>query len=101
MRFPFRPSGQCGRLNLHDLLLFGFQGFVHALDGLVGHLLDLGLHALLVVLVDGPVLLGLLEVVIGVAADVADGDLLLLGVLAGDLGQLLAALLSERRDRNA
>ena len=64
-------------------------------------LLDLGLHPLLFVLADDAVLLGLLQVVLGVAAHVADGDLLLLGVLAGELGQVLAALLGQRRDRDA
>ncbi len=71
------------------------------LDGLVGELLDLGLHLLLLVLADDVVLLSLLEVVVGVATDVAHRDLLLLGVLAGDLGQVLAALFGQRRDRDA
>jgi hypothetical protein len=80
---------------------FDLQGLVDAFDRLVGELLNVVVHSLLFVLADGAVFLGALQLVVGVAADVADGDLLLLGVLAGELGQLAPALLGQRRDRDA
>src|SRR5437899_6570 len=70
-----------GGLDVHDLLFLGFQGFVHALDCLIRQLLDLGLHALFLVLVDDVGLLGGAQVVVGVAAHVAHRHPLLLRVL--------------------
>ena len=75
--------------------------FVDPLDVLVGGLLDLVAVLLVLVLADAVLLLELLQMLHRVAADVADGDALLLGVLAGELGEFLAALLGQRRDRDA
>src|SRR5215471_11928834 len=78
---------------LHDLMLFGFQGFVHALDRLVGDLLDIDLQPLVLVLTDRAGLLGAFQVVHGVTPHIADGHPLLLGVAAGQLGKVAAPLL--------
>src|SRR6185503_10628550 len=96
----WRASGPRGS-DVHDLLFFGFQGFGHAPDRLIGELLDVGLAPPLLVLAAHMGLRGGAQVLVGVAADVAHGDPLLLGVFAGDLHQLLAALLGQRRDRDA
>src|SRR6185437_16209772 len=46
------------RSDVHDLLFFGFQGFVHAPDRLIGQLLDLAFEPLFLVLADHVRLLG-------------------------------------------
>ena len=74
---------------------------VDLLDRLVGQLLHLGLEPLVLVLADLVLLLVGLERVHAVAADVADRDPRLFGILVGELGQLLAALLGQVRDRQA
>jgi hypothetical protein len=83
--FPF-PSGR------H---LVGF------LDHLVGQLLHLGLGALALVLRDFLLVLVGLQRFHAVAAHVADRDLGLFGILAGQLGQFLAAFLGQVGDRQA
>src|SRR5690606_21621403 len=82
--------GACGiargsGLDLHDLVLLGVQRLVDQLDVSVGHLLHLLLPELGVVLgqVVGP---GLLDPVHAVAAQVADGDAGMFGILRRDLG---------------
>ena len=67
----------------------------------VGELLDLGLGATQIVLGDLAVLLGALELGVGVAADVAHGDPRVLGVVLALLDEVLAALLGQRRERQA
>ena len=62
-------------------------------DELIGRLLHLIGMALAVVLADGAVLLELLQQVEPVSANVADGDLGLLGIFVRDLDHFLAALL--------
>ena len=78
---------------------FFFSDLVDLLDVLVGQLLDLGHGLLLVVLADLVVLQHLLQVVVDVAAHVADGHPALLRVLVRVLDQQLAPLLGERRAR--
>ena len=74
---------------------------VDLLDRVVGQLLHFVLEALALVLADLVLLLVGLEVIHPVAADVADRDPRLLGILADELGQLLAALLGQLGDRQA
>ena len=68
---------------------------------LVGEILDVLFGLLLVVLGQFALLLGLLDVVDCVAADVADGDLGILGVFADLLREILAALLGQLREDEA
>src|SRR4051812_18362891 len=77
-----------GSLDLHDLLLFGFQGLVDPLYGLIGKVLHLGFELFMLVLGDVAVLFGLLQVFHGLASYIADGDLLLFGIFAGKLGEV-------------
>jgi hypothetical protein len=77
------------------------DGVVNLLDVLVGELLRLLLALALVV---GGDVLGLeqfLDVTVGIAADVADRDLGLLGLLVQHLDQIATALLGERGQRHA
>ena len=55
----------------------------------------------LVVLGHGMVLQELLQMLVGVAPDVADGDARVLGFVAHDLDEIAAAFLGQRRHRNA
>src|SRR5690606_11886531 len=59
----------------HQLLFLGLDHLVHALDRVVGDLLDLAFEAALVVLADLLLLQQVLGLLQGVAADVADRDL--------------------------
>src|SRR3546814_5600772 len=63
--------------------------------------LDLGFRPLAIILADCLFILVLLQIVHAVAADVADGDARLFGILARELRQLLAALLRHFGDRQA
>ncbi len=99
-----RPVGidcQSQRLDLHDLLFLVAQRVVDLLDVIVGRLLHLGAVLLVLVLADGVLFFELLQMLHRVAAHVAHGDALLLGVLAGDLGEFGAPFAGERRNRNA
>src|SRR6266436_3725651 len=58
-------------LDIQNLLLFPLRRLVHFLNVGVGHLLDVLQRAALLVLADGLVLEQLLQVLVGVAADVA------------------------------
>ena len=71
------------------------------LDVLVGDLLDLVEALLLVVFGDAVVLEQLLQAIVGVAADLPDAVAALLGQLVDVPRELLAALLGERRNRDA
>ena len=62
-------------LQIHDFLFLGRTLFVDFGHVLVRQLLDVVSGLLEFVLGDGLVLFQLLELVVGVAADVADGDL--------------------------
>ena len=89
-----RTACSCGRAgsDRHQLLFLRLDHFVDVLDRGVGELLDVGLGAAGLVLGNLLVLQQLLDVVVGVAADVADGDL---GVLAAGVDVLsLIKLLS-------
>ena len=70
-------------------------------DVLVGDLLHFVEAAPLVVFGDLVVLEQLLQPVVGVAADLADAVAAFFGVLVHELRELLAALLGQRRDRDA
>src|SRR5215470_155868 len=85
--------------DLHHLFLFLGDDLVHLRDAGVGLLLDPLAGALVLVLGDLLVLEQGLELLVRVAALVADGDLVLLALGLHLLGDLLAPLLGERRDR--
>src|SRR3546814_2377958 len=84
-----------------DFLFLCTRGFVDVGDHRIGQLLHFGLGALALVLADFLLVLVLLQRVHAVAADVADGDARLFGILAGELGQFLAAFLRHVGDRQA
>src|SRR3972149_6000576 len=86
--------------DLHHFLLLRRDHLVDPLHSLVGLLLHL-LHRLLrLVGGDVPVLLGLLEELLGVPALVANGELLLLALVLHLLHDLLAPVLRERGHRD-
>ena len=74
-------------LQIHDFLFLGRTLFVDFGHVPVRQLLDVVGGLLEFVLGDGLVLFQLLELVVGVAADVADGDLGFLAGLAGELAE--------------
>src|SRR4051794_14162969 len=96
----FEPA-RSRRSNLQDLRFLALEVRVQLGDALVGDLLQLGLGAALLVLADLALLAQLAQVVHDVAADVADLDPALLRDVVRDLDELLAALLGQRRDRQA
>src|SRR5690606_34881490 len=85
----------------HDLPLLHVEHAIDLDDEAVGELLDLVDGAPLVVFRDLLVLDELLQVLVGVAPQVADGDLGLLAFMPDDLDELAPALLGERRHRHA
>ena len=87
--------------DLHQFLFLLGAHLVDLLDVLVGEILNVLFGLLLVVLGQFALLLGLLDVVDCVAADVADGDLAGLGILMDLLDELLTALLRELREVQA
>ena len=87
--------------DLHQFLFLLGAHLVDLLDVLVGEILNVLFGLLLVVLGQFALLLGLLDVVDCVAADVADGDLGILGVFADLLREILAALLGQLREDEA
>src|SRR5262249_34794373 len=86
-------------LQLHDFLFLRLRNVVDGGDVLVGQLLDLLLAVLALVFGDVAVLFGFLDHVHRVAPRRAHRHARLLGLLADDLRELLAALLRERRNR--
>src|SRR5262245_37868185 len=84
------------RLDGENFLFLFLEQLVHPRAEAVGRLLDLLVRAPLLVLGDLLVLGQSLELVVGLAAHVADGDAALFRHLAHGLGQLLAALLRQR-----
>src|SRR5688572_4609203 len=86
---------------LHDLLFLLLEEIVDLVHVLVRDLLQPVLCAPLLVVTDVSVADELLEIVHDVAPDVADRDPSLLGEVADDLDELLAALLGQRRDGQA
>src|SRR3546814_9372150 len=84
-----------------DLPLLLSQGRVDRLDVLFRELLDLLGPMMVLVLGDVVFFFPFLQHLPAVAAHVAHGDAPLLRVLAGDLGELDAALLGEGGDRHA
>src|SRR5438034_9853758 len=100
---PGPPSGTPpGFLSyFHDFALFAAGQGVDFLDLGLGDLLQAPRGALRLVLRHLALLLHLLDAVELIAADVADGDPRLLGLLADELDVLLAALLGQLRDRHA
>src|SRR5215470_15849071 len=87
--------------DLHHLFLLLGDDLVHLRDAGVGLLLDSLAGALVLVLGDLLVLEQGLELLVRVAALVADGDLVLLSLGLHLLGDLLAALLGEGGDGEA
>src|SRR5215211_1159683 len=87
--------------DLEDLFFLALEQGVELLDLLVGELLQRLLGAVLVVGTGLARVAQLAQVVHGVAADVADRDLALLGQAAHHLHQLLAPLLGELGDLQA
>src|SRR4051794_10733486 len=85
--------------DLEDLGFLGLEQRVELADLLVRELLQLRLGAVLLVGARLARLLELAQVVHAVAADVADGHAAVLGDVADDLDELLAALLGELGDR--
>src|SRR5690606_442595 len=96
-----RVMRMADRSDRHQFLFLGLDHLVDVLDRLVGDLLDLVLGAAHVVLADLLFLQQVLDLLVGVAADVADGDLGVLALAGHDLGQLTAALLGQRRQVQA
>src|SRR4051812_32807518 len=80
-----------------DLGFLGRGEAIDLADRAVGEPLQLVEGAALLVLGDRLVLGEPLGVVVGVAAEIADRDLRLLGRMADHLGQVLAPLFGERR----
>ena len=78
---------------MHELVDFGHRT--------VGELLHVVLCAALFVFRGELVLQQLLQVLVGIAAQVAHGDLGFLAFVAGHLGQLAAALFGQRGHRHA
>src|SRR3546814_8558944 len=87
------------RSRLQDFLFLRRRGRIDLGDRVVGHLLDFGAEPFVLVFADLVLLLVGLEAVHAVAAYVAHGDPRLFRILAGELGQFLAPLLGEVRDR--
>src|SRR3989337_1809155 len=81
-----------------DLGFLAGKGLVDFLDDLVGQVLHLGRERVVLVLAHLVVLLGPLEMLHAVAADIAHGDARLLGVFVGDLGNFVTPLLVELWD---
>ena len=76
--------------DFHYFFLFCFDQFIHLFDVLVGQFLDLILASLGFILADLRCFLEILQPVITVPANVADGDTALLRYIARQLGQLFA-----------
>ena len=68
---------------------------------LIGHLLHFVQASPLVVFRDAVILEQLLQVVVGIAAHLADAVAAVLGVLVNELGQFLPALVGQCRNRDA
>src|SRR5690606_23418611 len=89
------------RSDRHQFLFLGLDHVIDILDRLVGDLLDVVLGTTHVVLGDLLFLQQVLDLLVGVAADVAHGDLGVLALAGDDLGQLAAALLGQRGEVQA
>src|SRR3546814_2746201 len=83
--------GEPGKALAQDFLFLGGRGGVEFGDRRVGQLLDLGFVALALILADFLLIFVGFQIVHAVAADVADGDARLFGILAGELRQILAS----------
>ena len=81
--------------DLHQFLFLLGAHLVDLLDVLVGEVLDILFGLLLVVLGDLAVLLRLLYLLYGIAADGADGNLGFFTLLLDGLGQFLAPFLGQ------
>lgn len=88
-------------LDSHQFLLFLNCQLVDILAVLIGHILKFLLHLLQVILRDLGGLLFLLKVLHSVPADIPNGYLSILTVLAHLFGQVLAALLRQLREGQA
>src|SRR3569623_1150558 len=98
-----RTCARCSRsdLELHDLFLFGLRDVLDLSDVFVGQILDRLLALLALVLGDLLPLLRLLHHLHRVAPRGPHGHARLLGLLVDALREVPAALLRQRRDRQA
>ena len=87
--------GETRLLAAHDFGFFASGRGVDLLDVGVGHLLDIVQGAALFVLADEFVLQQLLQVLVGVAADLSDDVASFLRLFVDVLGQLLAPIVGE------
>ena len=84
--------------DFHDLFLFPVGDVVDLLDELISGFLDFLLAFLEIILGELAALLHSLELLDGVAADVANLNLAVLGDMSDILGDLLTLVLGERRE---
>src|SRR5579864_3513356 len=82
-------------LNFHDFFFLGFAHLFHLLDLIVSELLDLFQRAALVIFRDFFVFQRLFDLIVTIAADVADGGAVFFQNLMQVFDHLLAALFSE------
>src|SRR6185437_457408 len=91
----FIVQARCAALYLHHFFFLRLAHLFHLLDFVVGKLLGLGAGALLFVFGDLLVLQSLLDGIVSVAADVADGSPIIFQHLVQVLHHLPAALFGE------
>src|SRR4030095_12444187 len=90
-------AGSRARLYNHQIRCLRRENLVDFGDRAVGELLHVGLRMTLVVLGDGMILQQLLQVLVCVAPDVADGNARVLGLVPHDLDEIAPSLFGERR----
>src|SRR5580658_4872534 len=86
--------------NVENILLFGGDGLIHLLDGVLDGLFDPLFGAFDLVRARFAAVLERRQEVESVVTSLADGNLALFPIFAGDLHELFAALLGERRQRD-
>src|SRR5690606_35473912 len=86
------------RSDRHQFLLLGLDHVIDIIDRLVADILNIVLGMTHVVLGDLLFLQQVVDLLVGVAADVAHGDLGVLALAGDDLAQLAAELLGEREE---
>src|SRR5262245_7056913 len=86
-----------GWLYFFDFRFLAGAGLIHLFDMLVGQLLQINFAALEIIFRDHLFLLEFAQVVMGGAADVADGDARFFQAVVDHFNELFAALFGERR----